>query len=217
MATKKKEDIKEEVKEEVVETTVKQANNDKAMIEMLMAKLESMEKEMASQKAELEKQKEVSSKVGTRANTVIGKYESLRGKEILLQRELKGMGFVTYKDETGFMHSWDEEGAIEPIDGKELPRMKKNWLDSCTLRIVNDDEAVEVLGLKEVYELYDLFQDENKLKEIETSELIKKVSNMPKSFIDTLSISVTSNIQNGVIDSVRVINKLQLVLGKEFS
>lgn len=109
---------------------------------------------------------------------------------------------------------WKEFGDVQYITLGELiamkstqPRMlKEGWL------IVDDEEAIEQLGLAKMYGNLFEITDIDEFFELDEREMKRILTNMPRGFKNSLGNFARERIQSGVIDSNRKIKLLEELL-----
>ena len=109
---------------------------------------------------------------------------------------------------------WKEYGDVNYITLGELitmkstqPRMlKEGWL------IVDDEEAIEQLGLAKMYGNLFEIDDIDEFFALSEKEIKRILTNMPRGFKNSLGNFARERIQSGVIDSNRKIKLLEELL-----
>ncbi len=109
---------------------------------------------------------------------------------------------------------WKEFGDVQYITLGELiamkstqPRMlKEGWL------IVDDEEAIEQLGLAKMYGNLFEIDDIDEFFKLDEREMKRILTNMPRGFKNSLGNFARERIQSGVIDSNRKIKLLEELL-----
>lgn len=208
-------------------TTKKSATNKKAetvdnnVIEMLL-------KEIAELKAKVNEQEESKSKEEVEKKKVketkkIGKVnlKDLMEVEVEVERVLDGIGDIVYVDKnTGCEYTWTEKGATEYMTVEVLRRMNNKsslFLKSPWLKIVDNDDVVEALGLTKLYKNLSLVEDVNTIIELEDFEITNLIKELPNEYKNILSTNVLSKILSGELNNINEIRRLERLLGKEFS
>lgn len=141
-------------------------------------------------------------------------------KDIEVKRIIGGTGRVFYIDKkTGDEYNWSEKDSVEYMDASLLRKMKTSsplFLTAPWIRIVDNDDVVEALGLTELYKNIDMIEDVDTLSKM-TEEKIKELSNsLSNEYKNVLSTNVLSRVIQGDY-TVSMVKKFERALGKDFS
>jgi len=187
----------------------------KAMIDSLSKQVEDLTEALNKEKEENSKSNEVTNTTKQRPKKRMSLSE-LKGQDIWLRRQIGGIGYVAYGDKTGYIHIWEEIGDEDYVDGEELQKMKRAFLETGKLIIVDRPDVVEALDLTKTYEILELFSSENNLKDKSLNELYALLNGINPKFKNAIAINVAQGILNGDINNIGVIKKLEKVLDKDF-
>lgn len=140
--------------------------------------------------------------------------------DVEVKRIIGGTGSVFYIDKkNGDEYLWAEKDSIEYMDASLLRKMKTSspiFLTAPWLRIINNDEVVEALGLTELYKNIDLIEDIDMLSKM-SEEKIKELSeSLTNEYKNVLSTNVLSKVVQGDY-TVALVKKFERALGKDFS
>ena len=209
-ASTSKAPIKEEVKKEI---TI-----DEDLVKKLLNKIDTLEKEIEDSKVEKET---TDKKVEEKPKTINKKatFKEIRNEEFAVQRVLDGIGDVFYKDKiTGYEFTWKEKGDIEYIQGEILKRMNNSplFLKTPWLKIIDNDEIVDLFGLRQLYDDIELIEDVDKVLKLSDSQLGDIVNRLPKEYKQVLGTNIASNITNGTLNDINIIRKFERLLKKQF-
>ena len=193
-------------------TTKKDDNNE--LIEMLMKQIAELQSKIdGATETEKVADKPVKAK---RSKTVT--FQDIKDKEVEVIRVVSGQGMVYWMDKkTGDEYVWNEYGESQYMTVEALKRMntapyflKTPWLK------VMDEEAVEVLKLKELYENIELLEDLDKLKSMSDFDILAMLDKMSKEYKQTLATNIASLISNNELTDVLLIRRFERLLDKQF-
>ena len=183
--TTAKQDLKAETtpkKTKGTTTKKKEPTVDSSVVEMLMKEIEALKVQLSQKEDDKEEIVEVKKPTNKREK-LRATFNEIRDVEVEVKRVIGGIGSVKYIDKkTGDEYIWTEEGSSEYMTVDVLKRMNSKsplFLKAPWLRILDNDDAIEVLGLKEIYHNIDLIDDIDelvKLKEHELEQLVESLS-----------------------------------------
>jgi len=217
--------MEKEVKTTTKKTTRKssskkaEASADKDILNALL-------QEIAELKAKLnenEKDKVKEVKTTTKKTTRNGKInlQDLKDVEVEVVRVLDGIGDIVYIDKnTGCEYTWSEKGSIEYMTVEVLRRMNNKsslFLKSPWLKIEENEDVIEALGLTKLYNNLSLVEDVNSVINLEDFEITNLIEELPNEYKNILSTNVLSKIISGELNNINEIRRLERLLGKEFS
>lgn len=219
MATKKETDVKTKTTRKTSTKKTEEPKIDSNVVEMLMKQIAELQAQIQQQNKEEEKvesKKKEEKSDRKRRNT----FNDIRDVEVEVQRVIGGIGDVKYIDKkTGDEYTWKEEGSIEYMTGDVLRRMNSTsqlFLKAPWLRILDNDEVIEVLGLKELYKNIDSIEDIDLLASMDEDELEKLVKSLSLEYKNVLSTNIAYKINSEELNNINTIRKFERVLGKEF-
>lgn len=216
MATKKETDVKTKTTRKTSTKKTEEATIDNNVVEMLMKQIAELQAQIQQQDKKVEVKESTEKTDKKRRNT----FNDIRDVEVEVQRVIGGVGDVKYVDKkTGDEYTWKEEGSIEYMTGDVLRRMNSTsqlFLKAPWLRILDNDEVIEVLGLKELYKNIDAIEDVNMLASMDEDELERLVKSLSLEYKNVLSTNVAYKISSEELNNINVIRKFERVLGKEF-
>lgn len=216
MATKKETDVKTKTTRKTSTKKTEETKIDNSVVEMLMKQIAELQAQIQQQDKKVEVKESIEKTDKKRRNT----FNDIRDVEVEVQRVIGGVGDVKYVDKkTGDEYTWKEEGSIEYMTGDVLRRMNSTsqlFLKAPWLRILDNDEVIEVLGLKELYKNIDAIEDVNMLASMEEDELERLVKSLSLEYKNVLSTNVAYKISSEELNNINAIRKFERVLGKEF-
>lgn len=216
MATKKETDVKTKTTRKTSTKKTEEVKIDNNVVEMLMKQIAELQAQIQQQDKTVEVKEPTEKTDKKRRNT----FNDIRDVEVEVQRVIGGVGDVKYVDKkTGDEYTWKEEGSIEYMTGDVLRRMNSTsqlFLKAPWLRILDNDEVIEVLGLKELYKNIDAIEDVNMLASMDEDELERLVKSLSLEYKNVLSTNVAYKISSEELNNINVIRKFERVLGKEF-
>ena len=128
-------------------------------------------------------------------------------------------GRVIFKSKkTGDVHKWLQTGddlyfTVEEIltmDNQSHKFLRTPWL------LIDDEEVVEALGLKEMYELIERVQDIDTFVTLPLDEIEADVQKLTKGFKNNLARLVSEKVENKELRDIMVIRKFEELLSKDF-
>lgn len=145
--------------------------------------------------------------------------EKYKGQTITLTNITNGS--VTYTpNNSSYSYNWKEYGDTQEITIEELLGMPQIFLDSPWLKIEDDEEIIEVLGLEKIYEIMDIFDDLEDINNLDLDYLQEVidilVTKRNRDFIHKVSEKVQIAIDNGDLVDYRKIQKIGKMLDKDF-
>lgn len=146
-------------------------------------------------------------------------FQNIRDEEIMVKRVIGGIGSVSYKDKkTGDEYIWQEIGDTEYITGDALKRMNTSpfFLKTPWLRIIENDDAIEVFNLKELYSDIDSIEDVDGLLKMSDSQITELINKLSKEYKQVLATNIMSKVSSGELSNINIIRKFEGLLGKEF-
>lgn len=216
MATKKETDVKTKTTRKTSTKKTEETKIDNSVVEMLMKQIAELQAQIQQQDKKVEVKESIEKTDKKRRNT----FNDIRDVEVEVQRVIGGVGDVKYVDKkTGDEYTWKEEGSIEYMTGDVLRRMNSTsqlFLKAPWLRILDNDEVIEVLGLKELYKNIDSIEDVNMLASMDEDELERLVKSLSLEYKNVLSTNVAYKISSEELNNINAIRKFERVLGKEF-
>lgn len=118
---------------------------------------------------------------------------------------------VYVSKKTGIKFIWENKGDEEYIEFGELMTMKASspkFLKSPFL-IVDDEDAVEKLGLTKMYEENSMVDDLDGFFALPLSEMEEKIEKFPKGFRDVITSTANQKIKSGELYDIRKIRFLE--------
>lgn len=118
---------------------------------------------------------------------------------------------------TGETHEWDEYGDTEYFELSELVTMRnsqkrfftENWI------MIDDIDVLQFLGVEKYYEKALNSEDMDALFEFSPDEVKEKIQGMTDGMKNTVAFCASERIQNGTLDSRKMITALENALGTE--
>lgn len=215
---------KSEVKATTKKRTTKKENTENQAMEKFMKELEDLKRQNEELMKQINGQKdddreiEIDKKKSKKKSKV--SLKDIRNEEVTVQRVIGGIGVVQFIDtKTGDEYLWSEVGCTEIVTVDVLKRMmgKSNmFLKAPWLKIIDNDEVVEVLGLKSLYETLELVEDIDEVLKMSDSEINSLVAKLSQGYKETMAINIQTKISLGELNNVFTIRKLERLLGKEF-
>ncbi|MEG2289636.1 MAG: hypothetical protein RSC24_06675 [Clostridium sp.] len=226
MAGKTKTDVKEKVVKTKAKSPVKKQKvvdvDNSDVIAMLMKQVAELTEQLGKQSTvvntETVKKKEIQepdSKKKKRAT-----FKDIKDDEVLTERVIAGIGDVKYIDKkTGDEYLWPEEGSTEYLTVDTLKRMigrSPTFLKEPWIKIVDNEDAIEVLGLKDLYRKIEAIDDINSIIEMSDNELYDIINGLSRGYRETLATNIMSKVSSGELTNILVIRRLERILDKEF-
>lgn len=221
MATAKK-DLKAETtpkKTKSATTKKKETTVDSSVVEMLMKEIEALKIQLSQKEDDKEEIVEVKKPTNKREK-LRATFNEIRDVEVEVKRVIGGIGSVKYIDKkTGDEYVWTEEGSSEYMTVDVLKRMNSKsplFLKAPWLRILDNDDAIEVLGLKEIYHNIDLIDDIDELVKLKEDELKQLVESLSLEYRNVLATNIMDKINLEELNNINAIRRFERVLKKEF-
>lgn len=220
MTTAKK-DLKAETTPKKTRSTTKKKEStvDQSVVEMLMKEIEALKMQLAQKEDNKEEVTEVKKPTNKREK-LRTTFNEIRDVEVEVKRVIGGIGSVKYIDKkTGDEYIWTEEGSSEYMTVDVLKRMNSKsplFLKAPWLRILDNDDAVEVLGLKEIYHNIDLIDDIDELVKLKEHELEQLVESLSLEYKNVLATNIMDKINLEELNNINAIRRFERVLKKEF-
>lgn len=220
-------DVKKDVKTTVKKATttkakatkvnevVKEPDNSDA-IALLMQQIADLQNQINQSKVE-KVTETVKEEVTTKPTSKKTTFQSIRNEEILLKRVVGGMGVVIYKDKkTGDEFVWREVGDTEYVSGDIMKRMSPNFLKTPWLKIIDNDDAIDVFNLRALYNDIELIENVDKIIDMDDSKIYEIINRLSNEYKQVLATNIMGKISSGELSNINVIRKFERLLGKEF-
>ena len=220
MTTAKK-DLKAETTPKKTRSTTKKKEStvDQSVVEMLMKEIEALKMQLSQKEDDKEEIVEVKKPTNKREK-LRTTFNEIRDVEVEVKRVIGGIGSVKYIDKkTGDEYIWTEEGSSEYMTVDVLKRMNSKsplFLKAPWLRILDNDDAIEVLGLKEIYHNIDLIDDIDELVKLKEHELEELVKSLSLEYKNVLATNIMDKINLEELNNINAIRRFERVLQKEF-
>jgi hypothetical protein len=134
-------------------------------------------------------------------------------KKQMVQIKNVTSGGLFYKSlRTGFTISMSEYGDVEWIEAEELITMRSSvpvFLTKPWLIIEDNDELVEYLGLKKMYEDIACAKELDNFFSLPIDEIKERLKIMPTGIKQTIGEKARQMIANETLDSIRLIKTLE--------
>lgn len=145
--------------------------------------------------------------------------EKYKDKTITLTNITSGViGFQP--NNSSYMYMWNEYGDSQELTIEELLGMGQGFLDTPLLKIEDDEEIIEALGLEKIYEYIDIFDDLEDMESLDLDYLQEAinvyVTKQNREFIHVVANKVQLAIDNGDLIDYRKIQQLGKMLQKDF-
>lgn len=130
-------------------------------------------------------------------------------------------GTVGYQPtNSSYLYTWKEYGDTQELTIEELLGMPQVFLESPWLKIEDDEEIIEALGLEKLYEYMEIFDDLEDIENLDLDYLQEAIdvftSKRNKDFIHQVATKVQLAIDNGDLVDYRKIKQLGKMLQKDF-
>lgn len=130
-------------------------------------------------------------------------------------------GTVGYQPtNSSYLYTWKEYGDTQELTIEELLGMPQVFLESPWLKIEDDEEIIEALGLEKLYEYMEIFDDLEDIESLDLDYLKEAIdvftSKRNKDFIHQVATKVQLAIDNGDLVDYRKIQQLGKMLQKDF-
>lgn len=216
-------DVKEktEVKTATKKRTTKKESVENKAMEEFMKELEKLKKQNEELTKQINKQnddsKVVVEKPKKKAKVSL---KDIRDEEVTVQRVVGGIGSVKFIDgKTGDEYLWSEIGDTEIVTVEVLKRMSSKssmFLKTPWLKIIDNDDVVDALGLKSLYEALELVEDVDRVMNMSDSEIHNLISKLSQGYKETMAINLQTKINLGELTNITTIRKFEKLLEKEF-
>ena len=221
-----------DVKKDVKNTTVKKTTTTRAKatkvnevvkepdnsdtIALLMQQIADLQNQINQSKVE-KVTETVKVEVTTKPTSKKATFQSIRNEEIMLKRVVGGMGVVIYKDKkTGDEFVWREVGDTEYVSGDIMKRMSPNFLKTPWLKIIDNDDAIDVFNLRALYDDIELIENVDKIIDMNDSKIYEIINRLSNEYKQVLATNIMGKISSGELSNINVIRKFERLLGKEF-
>lgn len=212
--TKKVTPSKTKVKK--VEEVVKQTPDNNDVIALLMQQIADLQNQMNQPKV-TEVIETVKEEVTTKPTSKKATFQSIRNEEITLKRVAGGMGVVMYKDKkTGDEFVWREIGDTEYVTGDIMKRMGDKFLKTPWLKIMDNNDAIDIFNLRSLYDDIELIENVDKIIDMDDSKIYEIINRLSNEYKQVLSTNVMGKVSSGELSNINVIRKFERLLGKEF-
>ena len=130
-------------------------------------------------------------------------------------------GTVGYQPtNSSYFYKLKEYGDTQELSIEELLGMPQVFLESPWLKIEDDEEIIEALGLEKLYEYMEIFDDLEDIESLDLDYLKEAIdvftSKRNKDFIHQVATKVQLAIDNGDLVDYRKIQQLGKMLQKDF-
>lgn len=119
-----------------------------------------------------------------------------------------------------YFYTWKEYGDTQELSIEELLGMPQIFLESPWLKIEDDEEIIEALGLEKLYEYMEIFDDLEDIENLDLDYLQEVIdvftSKRNRDFIHQVATKAQLAIDNGDLVDYRKIQQLGKMLGKDF-
>lgn len=191
-------------------TTSRTTSKSKAKAQETPEVVEAMEEVEESQAKEVAQEKEATPKKEVAKPRK--KADINRDELILCRSAVRNLVYISKRTSEKF--EWSDFGDVQYISMGELitmkstqPRMlKEGWI------IVDDEEAIEQLGLAKMYGNLFEIDDIDEFFELSDSEMRRILTNMPRGFKNTLATFAREKVESGELDSNKKIKLLEELL-----
>ena len=221
-------DVKKDVKNTTVKKTtttrakatkvnevVKEPDNSDA-IALLMQQIADLQNQINQSKVE-KVTETVKEEVTTKPTSKKATFQSIRNEEIMLKRVVGGMGVVIYKDKkTGDEFVWREIGDTEYVTGDIMKRMGDKFLKTPWLKIMDNNDAIDIFNLRSLYDDIELIENVDKIIDMDDSKIYEIINRLSNEYKQVLSTNVMGKVSSGELSNINVIRKFERLLGKEF-
>ena len=203
-------------KVEKVEKVVTETTNNDEVIALLMQQIADLQSKIGQTKVE-EVAKPVKEEVVTKSTNKKATFRDIRNDEIALKRVVGGTGLVIYKDKkTGDEFVWREIGDVEYVLGDVLKRMSPSFLKTPWLKIIDNDDAVDALNLRTLYNDIELIENVDKIIDMDDSKIYEIINRLSNEYRQVLATNIMSKISSGELSNINTIRRFERLLKKEF-
>lgn len=157
---------------------------------------------------------EVSHKNNERPKKITKSYlRTIKDKEVVVRSVA---GVVSFKSpKTNTLYKWMAIGDEEVLTIDEILTMdstSRRFLNTPWL-IVDDEEVIEALGLKNLYEVIEQMEDVDNLLDMNVDEIEEVINKAPYEYKKTLAGVIFTKVNNNEIRDIVLIRKLEEILG----
>ena len=203
-------------KVEKVMEVVKPTTDNNDVIALLMQQIADLQNQMNQPKV-AEVIETVKEEVTTKPISKKATFQSIRNEEITLKRVAGGVGIVMYKDKkTGDEFVWGEVGSTEYVLGDVMKRMPDKFLKTPWLKIIDNDDAIDVFNLRELYDDIELIENVDKMIDMDDSKIYEIINRLTNEYKQVLATNIMGKISSEELSNINVIRKFERLLGKEF-
>lgn len=215
-------EVKKEVKPKKTapkkkEQVVKQENNSQKELTIndippeLMNQMFAMFQEMQNKN---KVNNEVINKVDEKPSKITKSYlRAIKDREVVVKSVV---GVVSFKSpKTNTLYKWMEIGDEEVLTIDEILTMdstSRRFLNTPWL-VVEDDDVIEGLGLKNLYKLIEKVENVDSLLDMDIEEIEEVVNKAPFEYQKTLAGVIFAKVNNNEIRDIVLIKKLEEILG----
>jgi hypothetical protein len=175
------------------------------------------QRKVATKEAELEKDVEVVevAKAPEIQPTKRAKRVEIDRNEMIECRSATNGKLIYVSNRTSEKYLWDDFNAVVFIDMGELLTMKSSQpaFFNDVLIVLDDEDAVEYLGLKKLYETVFKLDDLDAFFDQPINELAEILPKLPKGLQKTVSTRARKLVENGRLDSLSKIKLIEEKLG----
>ena len=197
--------------EEVIKPTT-----DNDVIALLMKQIADLQNQMNQPKV-TEVIETVKEEVTTKPTSKKVTFQSIRNEEIMLKRVAGGMGVVIYKDKkTGDEFVWREIGDTEYVTGDIMKRMGDKFLKTPWLKIMDNNDAIDIFNLRSLYDDIELIENVDKIIDMDDSKIYEIINRLTNEYKQVLATNIMGKISSEELSNINVIRKFERLLGKEF-
>jgi len=185
-------DISEELKKELELTNQKNKDLEDKInnITIMMEKLLESQNKINENKSDIETIKSETNK-GFKSYVTIDPTKRV----LLMQMEHAGGSFFTHNNK---LIRFNNYGHINPVrfeDVESLVSRYRDHFENLEIRILNDDDVIDTLYLRENYKKYDISKEEiDNIIELDTNKLIEKIKSLSKPLQESVLALIISNV-----------------------
>ena len=141
----------------------------------------------------------------------------IRENEVVIRSVSMGtVGFQSRK--TGMFYKWVNFGDTEVLTVGEILEMEnssKDFLHTPYL-VVEDDEVNEALGLFDVKDDVEVFDDIETFLELSSKEIKEHLSKLDKTYLRNVGGKIQQAIDDGILTDVRKIREIEKLMKADF-
>lgn len=199
-----------------VEKVVKSTTDNNDVMALLMKQIEDLQNQINQSKV-TEIIETVKEEIVTKPTSKKVTFQSIRNEEIMLKRVAGGMGVVIYKDKkTGDEFVWREVGDTDYVSGDIMKRMPDKFLKTPWLKIMDNDDAIDIFNLRVLYDDIELIENVDKIIDMDDSKIYEIINRLSNEYKQVLSTNIMGKVSSGELSNINVIRKFERLLGKEF-